>query len=234
MCVDSDDWIEENVLSMIETIINDEEVDVIESRFIEKYDNKEKICDENFEEYVREGFDYDRAINWKLNVSNNIWPAPKCIYRRKFIEENKLRFLKGMLHEDVDWTANIIYKASTYKAFTKPFYYHRMGRDGSITTSIKGKNIIDCMKIANIHYKVYKENPNKINEMVINRIMTSVYIKINQVKLCNEEDKKEVIDYIKENKHLFEITPSLKYKIFVFFMKIFGVENAIKITKYIK
>lgn len=228
--VDSDDWIDINSLYEFNSVIKERNIDVIETRLIEAYEDRLKYCDSKLEEYVKtKKVNKKSIVKWILEKSQNTWPAQKRIYSSEFIHKYNLRFLKDRLHEDLDWTSNVIYLAERYDVCTYPWYYHRMKRNGSITNSVKAKNITDVIEMASIHYKRYMEDKTEIRKKVMYRIMKSVYGKLNQIKKCSIDDREKVINCINNNKEIFSIKPKFKYKIFVLIMQILGTENAITI-----
>lgn len=227
--IDSDDWIAEGCLKVFDKTISSEHPDVIETTLIEAYEDKIEIRDREFAQYLAKPFGKEKAIEWACCLSHNTWPAPKKIYSSSFLKKNNLRFLKGRLHEDIDWTSRVMYCAESYKGCAYPWYYHRMKRKGSITNDIKGKNITDVIEMARIHYEYYQQYKDTVHTMVFQRIMRSVYASINLTKKCPLKEQERVIKCISENKCIFEVTPAVRYKLFVFVMNIFGVEKAIKI-----
>ena len=79
---------------------------------------------------------------------DNRWYAMPCnkLYRTKFVNDNRLLFKEGIIHEDELWSFDIslcvnsmyIVKTVTYKYYINP---------GSIMTSMKAKNHFNCWAI---------------------------------------------------------------------------------------
>lgn len=80
------------------------------------------------------------------------------LYKRKFLVENKIEFIKGLLHEDTLFTYNVMLKATKVKYMPYDFYYYRM-REGSIMKTPSYKNFMHKMYIAN-ELQTMKENRN--------------------------------------------------------------------------
>ena len=229
--VDSDDWIAKESLLEFSKIIKKSNAEVIETRIIEVFNVNELICDINLEKYIKHGFSQKKAVRWILKKSHNTWQAQKRIYLSSFIKENKIYFLNGRLHEDIAWTSNIILKAKNYDVCLYPWYYYRKERECSITNNISAKNIIDVIEIASMYYKKFLDNSTYLSKKIVERLMISVYIKIWQVKKCSKEEKKKIIECINKNKQIFKIAPKIEHKIFVLFMKFFGVKNTINFIR---
>ena len=230
--VDSDDWIAEGCFTVFDKLLKYEQPDVIETTLIEAYEDKIEIRDKEFQQYLARPFVKERAVKWTCCLSHNAWPAQKNIYSLSFLKKYNLHFLKGRLHEDIDWTSRIMYCAESYKGCAFPWYYHRMKRKGSITNDIKGKNITDVIEMARIHYGFYQKYHDPLHTMVFQRIMRSVYASINLTKKCSLEDREKVIKCISDNKCIFEVAPAVRYKLFVCVMNMFGVEKAIKFLNW--
>ena len=231
--IDSDDWIAEGCLKIFDEIIGSDHPDIVETTLIEAYEGKIEIRDRDFANFLSQPFTRERAVKWACCLSYNTWPAPKKIYAASFLKTNNLRFLKGRLHEDIDWTSRILYNAITYKGCTIPWYFHRMGRNGSITSNIKAKNITDVIEIAKIHYDYFVENHDDTHEIVFNSIMGAVYAFINMTKKCPVEDRLKVVECIEQNFCIFEYAPKFSHKLFVHAMRLLGVKTAIKILCFI-
>lgn len=227
--LDSDDWIAEGCLEAFDKAIGTDHPDVVETTLMEAYEDKIEIRDSEFKEYLSKPFTKERALDWCFCMSHNTWPSPKKIYALSFLKKNDLQFLKGRLHEDMDWTSRVMYAAESYKGCAYPWYYHRMGRKGSITNTRKAKNITDVIEMAAMHYEYYQKNQDRIHQIIFERIMASVYASVNLTKYCSEEDKLKVIACISANKRIFKTAPALQHKVFSLMMNVVGVKNAVRI-----
>ncbi len=231
--IDSDDWIAPNALKTFSRALADQPADVLITRLTEVYPEKVIQNDRSFETYLQQPLTKERALEWEMIKSQNTWPAVKTIVSHRLIEDNQIRFMNGMLHEDMDWTAHICMCADTYIGSGIEWYYHRMMRSGSITSSIKGKNITDTVKIAGKFFEETKDDHSYKAKLIRKRMMRSVYAKLNELKKCTLEEQKDVIHTVKENKRIFAVAPGMKYKVFVMAMKLIGPKAAISILNRI-
>lgn len=230
--IDGDDWIDKDSLRAFRSIIERNHPDVIETILVEEYDGETVVKDSRFTEYLQMGFSRERAIEWILNISSDTWPAPKRICRRKFIIDNNLFFADGRLQEDVDWTARLCCSAKTFCGYDRPWYHYRMKRQGSISNSINAKYITDIIEMASIDRAIYDSTkPYTIKAFL--RIMCSVYMSINLIKYCNDDERKKVSICIKENMWILDYCPKRKYKMFSFAARLLGVDNALKMLSKI-
>lgn len=235
--VDSDDWIELDALNNFDRCLDNTEIakpDIIITRMTENYmsNNSEKTNDECFEKYLHEElFTKERAIRWQCCRTRDTWPAPKNAYSREFIESYALRFAVGRLHEDLDWTSKCMVYASSFTGMTAPWYHHRMDRVGSITNTVKGKAITDVIEMGESFFKDFYIKHDWLTELILQRILKTVYPCIKQSIFCSADDKKCVAAKIKENMNFLETTKEPKYKVFFMTIKICGYRNAIKLLQ---
>ena len=65
--------------------------------------------------------------------------------RREFFLDQKLFFIKGLLSEDIEWSARILLGCQSIAVFPNAFYKRLQRSEGSITSSIGKKNITDIL-----------------------------------------------------------------------------------------
>ncbi len=231
--VDSDDWIDSNSLDAFERIIERSHPEVIETIITEEYEDRTVVKDTRFSAYLDLEFTRKRALDWILHETKDTWPAPKRICKRSFIIDNDLFFAEGRLQEDIDWTTRLCCKAETFRGYDQPWYHYRMKREGSISSKIHAKFITDVIEMAAIDKNLLNDG-DPFSSQAFNAMMGSVYITINLINHCNEEDKKKVISCVKQNMWIFEYTPRMKYRLFAVLVKLFGVDKSLLLLSYKK
>ena len=224
--VDSDDWIKAGTLGKFNFALAKPK-DVLVTRFIEAYPEYMKPKDEKFEAYLQQQFTNDRAVEWLMKKSENSWPAQKNIISKNFIDMNNLRFSVGRLHEDVEWTAKVCLYANSFQGFSDVWYYHRMERPGSITNSIKAKNIIDVIEMATSFFSEVQGDKTTRTLLIKERFMRTVYAKLNLVKECSPKERERVTETVKHNMELFKIAPEIRHLVFAKTMEVLGPKIAI-------
>lgn len=225
--VDSDDWIAEDCLKELSKIIAQDSIDVILTR-LTYWKNGEIIeRDKHLMEYSQTPLDKKRAVEWIIKYSEDTWPAVKLIVNRNLIEKCNIQFAVGRVHEDEDWTRKICYHAESYSAYINNWYFYRIGRENSITKKISAKNFIDPIEMASEHIKYCQENDIEMKDIIIERTIGSVFNIINRINECDKKEIGKIAECIRENKEVFRIAPKFKYKIFLVFMNVLGIEKAL-------
>lgn len=102
------------------------------------------------------------------------------LYLRKLIIENDLMFEEGLLHEDELFTPNV-FSCAKYVSYFGNIKYNYRQRNGSINQTVRLKNCLDYISIADRFYQqCYKDN--SIGKFFVKRIMQQ-YLRAMQLSL---------------------------------------------------
>jgi len=173
--------------------------DYIAEQSLEKIDQHLKIdgdCDIAFlssvvvfndGSFLRIGYHYDRnmiykknrneILNYFINISQ--FPSSACIklIRRKFINDKKIYFTKGILCEDFDHSMELLLSADSFNYFDFPYYYYRSFREGAISSSSHTKLFYSLIYIIekwyNLSHNIYIDY-----SLVINEILSDKYCQL--------------------------------------------------------
>lgn len=236
--IDSDDFIEQQSLEMFRTaIIHYNYPDLLITTLISTYNDKEIIGDREIDSFFKKmPISKQRMIEWETYRSNDGAPAQKKICKRSFLKKNELCFSYGRLHEDIDWTAKLLYSSNSYGILSYPWYHHRLERDGQITGKIRLKNVTDVIEMGNYHYNFYLKNKNNDALRMTHFYFIRLYRILSNTRDFSKDDIVVVANYMKKNKKLysFRMAPKLKYKFFSIMISIVGPFNFLKIIRLIK
>ncbi|MEA4935058.1 Undecaprenyl-phosphate 4-deoxy-4-formamido-L-arabinose transferase [bioreactor metagenome] len=199
--IDSDDWIEENCLdelyeqmekfSLDVLVFNAYETDgfQLRNRFDEKKIKTEKVI---------EGKNYLYLFNNSFTVWNNI-------FRRDFLIDNNLYFIKNIYHEDNEFTPRMFYFARKVMIYGKSLYYVYQN-PASITRSVNPKKAFDLLQVANLH-KVFCNtivNEKKIKIVFYNCIGLAINSALSNTKHMTIEDKRLFYKELRKHREIFK------------------------------
>lgn len=192
--VDSDDYVEKDLLKQIDKNIGN--VDVLRFQIFtedEDYNNRKEYYENTFEE--TSGLDAFKEIaDYKF-----VEPAWCYAIKRKYYVENKFQFKKDMYHEDFGLMPYVIYKAEKVKSISY-VGYHYITRRGSI---MNNSSYAKTVKKAFDMLTQYKELRKKVK--LTNKNMDNYYLSyisncaIVKAKTLRKKERKE---YIKELKNI--------------------------------
>ena len=226
MFVDSDDYIEKYALDKIAEEINNNQSDIITIRMLRVLPDGEFIVNDSMlEGDVKELDTYSKKIQWLVEKSENSWSAVRYIIKNSLIQMNNLSFQKGILHEDLDWSAKIFMLAKNMEFIVEPLYYYRIGRAGSITTVIKAKRITDILDT--VKRFCLRENSNSELSLLIHReLINSAFRSMQDYPYVKKEEKQNVKAAFAKNREYLNGSNKKSVKILLKISDIFGIDVA--------
>lgn len=208
--LDSDDYIEKNILREIYEYAKQYNLDILPYNIKMFADTKDVI---SFNENKRIRSHTYKTVDTGLNMMTQFIEnkeicstATGSIYKRSFIEKERIQFISGILHEDIPFTFESLLKAERVGCLHKNVYYYRQRKD-SILHKPNYRNLLRGLVIG---YKRMQElitneqiNCNKCNLEAINKYWDSIkwMIKDNYLIQVSRGDiiDKEIEKYIRNN-----------------------------------
>lgn len=194
--IDSDDYVETNLLKEVDKEIGDSEILRFQVVTEDEEGNNVKAYNEDpFNEM--KGYDAFKYISEYHFVE----PAWCYVYQTDYYLDNKFNFKKDVYHEDFGLIPYVIYKAMKVKSISYSGY-HYITRDGSIMNNNDYKKTVKKAFDMLEQYKtlrLFSKNINRKNNMddyYLSYISNSVIVKARELK------RKERKMYIKELKRL--------------------------------
>ena len=137
--LDGDDSLaEDDVLEKLDKLIGQDEVDVTYLGF--------KIVGDREELVIPTPETCTKTFKAATDKYPNPWS--KC-WRKKFLDENNIRFKEGRFYEDVLFVYSGVMKSKTFKIADFVVHKYTSGRVNSMTTTINLKNVEDTIKNLN-------------------------------------------------------------------------------------
>ena len=131
--IDSDDWIERNSISIIQSFLNG--ADVVCQRSYYRNIGKEVVVLSS----CCEGNKGKDIISSRFDAKAQLY-----IYKKRYLMDNDLVFKLGIYHEDLQFTPRALYSAKTVCCVDQPLYHYLL-RGNSISTTINPKRVYDLM-----------------------------------------------------------------------------------------
>ena len=91
------------------------------------------------------------GAEWILTPNFERGPMQIFIMKRDFLQRNKLEFVKGLLHEDLDFAPRMLIKTSDVTYVPENVYCYLIRTKGSITSTINPKRFTDIYSILLAH-----------------------------------------------------------------------------------
>lgn len=140
--IDSDDWIDEEMILTLLKIIKNEKSQIAVCNYFLAYNENIQIQKENIKTVNLSNIEaLKKLYNEKLCTVMTI--ACCKLFKRELFEN--IRFPEEKLHEDEFTTYKLLYKAEKISYSNKKLYYYRQ-REGSIINSVFNKKKLDAIE----------------------------------------------------------------------------------------
>jgi len=199
---DSDDYIDATAFSnLMKSLESRMPVDVVISDYyivgnsdnisqVDTIEGEELICDNGYLEVF-------------LKKRTNYWNAWQYVLRRNFLLENKLLFLEGTYSEDIEFATGVILTAKRFAFYGKPYYYYRIGREGSLANKVTLKHVVDLMNMLSISIRRILKADFLYNDILINKLSLQYILSFVMIYDVDMEDKNKSKEYIVKNKKMY-------------------------------
>lgn len=144
--LDSDDWLEPDVLKKIYAQAKNEMLDVLIGNVRWIYPDRTHIEKLNSAEVITQVQKGDDAIQTLMEAEIYVPMAYNLICRNEFLRNNQLEFKEGLIYEDELWTPQVLLKAQRVNAIGL-FHYNYLQRENTITTTNGSK-----LKVESFYY----------------------------------------------------------------------------------
>lgn len=196
--IDSDDWIAPESLSILKAKIREYSFpDLIRFRSANVIENKYQIRQSEYSENISSGI--------KIFESGGlITCAPFQLIKRSVLQQNNLRFIEGIFHEDNEFMPRLAYFSSTVASINNVLYFVYQNPT-SITRSINPKKSFDLIDVCNSLSLFAKEHKytSKANTRMNAFISLSLNTALNGLWGQESEIQYDFNTKLSLNKHLF-------------------------------
>lgn len=244
--IDSDDFYSYDFSKDIKKVINENSYDVILFDYKYYYQQTDtfvipkKTADKNIVNNKKGLQVLECFLDYQKNIQ---WIVVQGIYKKEFIVENELFYVKDRYYEDILWLPEVFINANCMFYIDSNIYIYRLEREGQITSDISEKSLRDNLYVIDYweqklsEYKVKEE----LKEKLMKNIITRYYYVIWYNQFLLKEERVKIQSEINEYKKYLEITNSMITKITSILMKKIGVKYtsylfyiAIKVKRKIK
>lgn len=153
--VDSDDWIADGAIGKLCKYIEDLKSEVFVLG-IKAFDEKNTPIDSFHPIAPVDSIKTLTGAEWILTPHFERGPMQIFIIQRHFLEINHLEFVKGLLHEDLEFAPKMLVKAHRVTYIPENVYCYLIRSKGSITSTVNPKRFTDLFFILKEHEQLLK------------------------------------------------------------------------------
>lgn len=233
--VDSDDWLDTNMIDIMINEIKSSNADVVQVAFYYAYNNyllyDDRYYSEKMEPIYLDNKELMRELVINERVKNFAWGK---LYKTSIIKD--INFKKGALFEDVFWAHQVMKRVNKYSILHKPLCYY-FQREDSIVSKYSVRNL-DILKGLKERHKFIEKYYKNLTDESFNIITKTSLLHYNLLFMNKDKDKKglyrkEIRNYIIDNyDSIFEaVKQDKEFKIQLSLFKIYGPLNLLVIIK---
>lgn len=206
--VDSDDWIEPNVLKGLLDRAYRDKLDVLCFNLQLVFPNG------HFEPYiisvkeircVYQGTDFI----CKVGMPPAAWAA---LYRREYLQKHSLRFYEGILHEDQEFTPRAYCLAERIAFFDQVVYNYNQREGGIMKSRQTERKCKDLLTVADSLYDFVQSLPDKLHQKAYWTLMNHVSFAVSQSLANYSKDYFNLSEYKQKHYYPLCINPLLSNK----------------------
>ena len=222
--IDSDDFIEKELLSNINNVITTKKYDLVRFSLSTTKENGEKIKTYHHEDKINKLQENEKIC--ELLKEEFVEPAWLYAYNATFFKKNKFKYPKGRIHEDFGLYLLILSKAKTIFFLDYPGYNY-VQRENSIMSNNQYEKIKKRVNDFLYHHLNNQKNlGNNVKDKLL--LSYSASCTISKGRELNDEDLDEYLYKLKKNKIIDDIYGNtIKRKLKKIYLKI-------NLKKYIK
>ena len=230
--VDSDDWIETNCLKQLTNTLYNDKLDALVINGIRVINGaNRKNPPRVFTDKILSGKEYLKGTT--VNCA-----AVITIYKREILSKFKLKFKKGILHEDAEFTPRAYYYFERIAVKNYHFYYNLLNPT-SITQKVNPKKGFDLIGVACSLFAFQQGIKGEDNSYYNKYIASVLNQALNNAVIMDKNNKSVFLNEIVKHKYLFNSlikTEGIIYKIEGLLFRLFPKQciNMYKLLKKIK
>ena len=227
---DSDDYIDATAFSgLMKSLESRMPVDVVISDYyivgnsnnisqVNTIEGEELICDNGYLEAF-------------LKKRRNYWNAWQYVLKRTFLLENRLLFLEGVYSEDIEFATGIVLTAKKFAFYGKPYYYYRIGREGSLANKVTLKHVVDLMYMLGISMNRVDSSDVHLKNVIRDKLSLQYILSFVMIFDVDDNERKKAVDIIESEKLLYINNRNSLFKKMI--LKL-GVLNGARVLMFVR
>jgi len=142
--IDTDDFIETNILNKLIHQAIENDLDVLSFNFYKQEENGKFNSDTVNLKYSSQVLDGKSFLD--INYQPSVFSSTSKISKREYLKKNKFRFAEGVYWEDADLVVQMLYFAARVQFIPDHIYYYCYNEQ-SISRTQSGKKLADMVKM---------------------------------------------------------------------------------------
>lgn len=162
-CIDSDDWIAEDMFEKCVKYLEELKLDSVWVKVNTYIQNTNKYTTDN---YYKQLYEYNGGLLYinENNINNFPVNAWNKVYKTDFLKDNNIKWSEGLLYEDLEFYYSFYTKSSKTYLIDELLYIYRWH-----DRSIMGKTNKGLCRVEDIYDVTYNIYNNLVNDKILNK-----------------------------------------------------------------
>lgn len=176
----------------------------------------------------------DLYLETFLKKRRNYWNVWQYILRRTFLLENNIFFLEGVHSEDIEFATRVILTAKDFGFFGKPYYYYRIGREGSLANKVTLKHVKDLMDMEEIGMHMANSNSFEYKEIIKGKLKLQYILSFVMIYDVKKNERDKAIEIIKSKMFLYKDSKQGALNNLMLRLGVLNGARVLKLVRYIR
>ena len=146
--------------------------------------------------------------------------------------ENEIRFEKGIVGEDNEWCYHVVMAAKSLALVDEPLYIYRR-RQGSTTTAITRKNLVDQLHVLDKWEKILQTKATDSRTSVVRSSLAKQYCSA-LIIYAGLKDVSDLYPELKRKSHMLRYSRNKRVIVFRRMKRLLGIKGVIVALKTAK
>lgn len=208
--LDSDDyWANSEVISTLVKVFENSKITLDFVNFNRQYfyqaDNRIKL-ERLYAEAVIMGKNAEEAVPELIRQGMFTMSAGMKLIKKRFLEDNHIRFIKGIATEDIPWFLDVLAKSRYFKFVNEYFYIYRKQVGGSVSSNFSEKKYNDLLLIlCNETVKIQNNYPeSELKKALLSFCAYEYCILLGMVNFFSRKKRRKQVIKLKEYRWLLQ------------------------------
>lgn len=237
--MDSDDYLSNQAcIEKFIQIFQEKKCEVIYTSYCRFEDETREIIEDlslQFSQQESEAVTGQQLLELLISRKSYHHAPYQKICKKSFLNKYQIVFKEGYFHEDVEWTARVLYHASSVYTYFDRWYMRRMRENSTITTKDEAsimKKATNRMKLAYSLSQFFMERDVSFDSIIMQDLAQMYWGDLMQITILKEKKYLvQSIQIIEDTRSVLIYGKSKKIKICYWLMKKTGMRNFLFMLK---
>ena len=120
--------------------------------------------------------------------------------------------MEGVYSEDIEFATGVILTAKRFAFYGKPYYYYRIGREGSLANKVTLKHVVDLMDMLEISMNRVNSCDVYLKDIIRDKLSLQYTLSFVMIFDVDNNESEKAVDIIESKKKLYKNSRNSLFK----------------------